>query len=146
MQTASCFVRLLNSNGPHKNEAYKAPVTPAEVVILRVIHGDDAVVNLKPLGMDKRAHRDELERLRYEYGPKVVNDAFPGHSPTLPVRFAEIGVDGVDSAEDDEEPQKPQRAKRGKGKQQADAAVGDGDPNAADPASDAPYDPATDGQ
>lgn len=107
MQTASCFIRLLNSNGPSKHEAFKSPVTPAEVVILRAIHGDDAVVRIKPMSMDKREHRAEIERLRIEYGPKVVEHAFPGHSPSLPVSFRDIGIDLGD--DEDDEPQPVQR-------------------------------------
>lgn len=161
MQTASCFVRLLNSNGPHKNEAFKAPVTPAEVVILRSIHGDDAVVHLKPLGMDKREHRAELDRLRYEYGPAVVTAAFPGHSPTLPVRFADVGIElaGDDSDEDDQADkqrkaeEKAAKAAAKAAKAAAKGAAGTGaaggdpaDAGAGGDAGDGKYDPAIDGE
>lgn len=136
MQTASCYVRLLNSNGPSKHEVFKSPVTPPEVVLLRMVHGDDAVVNVKALGMDKREHRRELDRLRARYGAENVERAFPGHSPSLPVRFADIGIDL--NADEDEAEAVPQ-PKRGRRAKAAEEVAGSD-------SSDGKYDPAIDGE
>ena len=133
MQSASCLVRLADVNGPSTSPAFKASVTPAEVVILRSFHGDDAVIDVKPFGEnDRRSHASELERLRSIYHPAVVASLFPGHSPNLPSTFREIGIDVAD----EEEESAPARKSRGKGKAAAaDADVGDGK-----------YDPAIDGE
>lgn len=90
MQLANCHVRLA---GDMANEIFKARVTPAEVLVLRRLHGNDSVVKLQPLGSDKRQHGNELERLKTEYGPKIVSEAFPGAYPQLPVNYRDIGID-----------------------------------------------------
>lgn len=142
MQSANCLVRLLNSNGPHKNEAFKTGVTPAEAVILRAIHGADAVTGFERVVMDKREHRAELDRLRQRYGAAAVERAFPGHSPQLPVRFSDIGIDvNVDEADDEQEAEEGRAPRRGRRKKAGDDAQTTG----AD-AGDGKYDPAIDGE
>ncbi|HEY1139938.1 MAG TPA: hypothetical protein VGE88_06995 [Lysobacter sp.] len=98
MQHASCLVRI---NGDIGNIAAKAPVTPAEVVLLRAIHGPDAVSNIKLLNSginDKTSHADEMARLRTHYtavnedGKAIIDLTFPGHAPQLPTSFRDIGI------------------------------------------------------
>lgn len=98
MQYASCFVQLSGDLGTNIS---KAPVTPAEIVLLRAIHGPDAVSKVELLkgGVnDKASHAEELDRLRLHYtaldkdGNSIVNMVFPGHSPRLPTTFDEIGI------------------------------------------------------
>lgn len=98
MQHARCFVQLSGDLG---TKIAKAPVTPAEVVLLRAIHGPDAVQNVELLNggvNDKTPHAEELQRLRDHYtaldaeGASIVGKLFPGHSPTLPTTFDEIGL------------------------------------------------------
>lgn len=98
MQHASCLVRI---NGDIGNIAAKAPVTPAEVVLLRAIHGPDAVSNIKLLNSginDKTSHAEEIARLRTHYtavnedGKAIIDLTFPGHAPQLPTSFRDIGV------------------------------------------------------
>lgn len=73
-------------------------VTPAEVVLLRRLHGNDATVEFELVAEPvKRGSVEEIERLRDFYGVsaenlKLLDEAFPGHSPKLPETFAEIGV------------------------------------------------------
>lgn len=102
MQLANCHVRL---SGDMNNEIFKARVTPPEVLILRAIHGSDAVLKFQPLGMDKRPHAGEVERLKAEYGAKVFGEAFPGAAPNLPISFKDIGIDLLA----DEKPAKSRR-------------------------------------
>lgn len=90
MQVANCHVRLA---GDINNEIFKAAVTPAEVLVLRRIHGNDAVVKFEPVKQDKRPHANEFDRLKITYGDKVVIEAFPGSMATLPVNFKDIGID-----------------------------------------------------
>lgn len=107
MQLANCHVRL---GGDMANEIFKARVTPAEVLVLRHLHGPDSVVKLQPLGMDKRAHAGELDRLKAEYSAKVVGDTFPGAYPQLPVSFKDIGINFM--AGDAEPPPAPRRGRK----------------------------------
>lgn len=109
MQTAKCNVHLSDPKNVDSGMIVeKAPVTPAEVVILRRIHGHDAVNNIKILNAtsDRRSHEGEMARLREFYtmregdnGPPIVDTTFPGAFPRLPVTFKEIGIDFDDEPE-----------------------------------------------
>jgi hypothetical protein len=96
MQIASCKVAL---NGDITFTVVKPNVTVAEIALLRAIHGPDSVRDIEPLGMDRRSHADERDRLLKEYGAAKDHDdraiftqIFPGMSP-LPVEFKDIGVE-----------------------------------------------------
>jgi hypothetical protein len=89
MQRCIATVRL---GGNMKSTVVKQGVSPAEVLVLRRIHGDDAVVDFKPDGNDRGKAVNEAERLRNQYG-RQYTATFPGSHPKLPERFAEIGVD-----------------------------------------------------
>jgi hypothetical protein len=60
MQLYDCKVRL---NGAVANEVRKHAVTAAEIMILRALHGEDAVVEIVPVGEEVRAHLSERQRL-----------------------------------------------------------------------------------
>lgn len=92
MQTATGMVRI---GGSLLHTVRKHGLTPAEIVVLRAVHGNDAVTQLRaertPLKMKR--NDEELERLELRYGGKVVREVcFPGHSPKLPKTFKEIGL------------------------------------------------------
>lgn len=97
MQRANCKVRIGGNLGmvcPKEN------VTPAEIVVLKAIHGEDAVIEIESTKMDKTGHADELNRLRDEYtvrldgsGELLVDKLFPGARPQLPVTLKDIGVE-----------------------------------------------------
>jgi hypothetical protein len=100
MQLCNCEIRLNDSAG---HTVPKANVTPAEILVLRAIHGDSAVVNITPTKMDKRGNTEEWDRLQMEYGrsPDGLMDAgngalltqlFPGAMPKLPVTLKDIGM------------------------------------------------------
>lgn len=100
MQICDCEVRLGASAG---HTVLKADVTPAEILILQAIHGQDAVVGIKPKKMDKRPNAHELDRLNTLYGREsggirdagngdLINKLFPGIHPTLPVSLKDIGM------------------------------------------------------
>lgn len=96
MQFARCMVRLSGDAG---TVIAKAPVSPAEVLLLRAIHGPDAVENLKLMpGNDRAPHGEEMARLRELYTAQdesgfIVNRLFPGANPRLPVKFSDVGID-----------------------------------------------------
>jgi len=100
MQICECEVRL---GASVQHTVLKSEVTPAEILILQAIHGQDAVVGIKPKKMDKRPNADELERLHNLYGRETegIRDAgngnliaklFPGINPSLPVSLKDIGM------------------------------------------------------
>lgn len=114
MQLANCNVRL---GGDLNNEVFKAQVTPPEILLLKAIHGADAVVKVQPTGMDKRQHHAEFDRLKKEYGEKLVLGVFPGASPNLPVHLKDIGIDAYS--------EKPARSKRSAEPEDAGADAGE---------------------
>ena len=95
METCNVTVR---HGGKLTSSVRRRNVTPAEAVLLKKLHAEDALVdyalNAEPVD---RSDIEELERLRDFYGVsaenlKIIDAAFPGHSPKLPATFAEIGV------------------------------------------------------
>lgn len=83
----------------------KLDVTPAEILILRHLHGEDAVVNVRPTRMDRRNHAEEWTRLVGIYGRNGASSTegagvalealFPGAIKTLPVHLADIGINAT---------------------------------------------------
>lgn len=105
MQRANVIVRLA---GSLTNTVPKFGVTPAEILILRRIHGgDDAVVDIRPTVFDKTVRQEaEYERLSriYDGGDgfggspdedrkSLMETLFPGAMKRLPMTLEEIGVD-----------------------------------------------------
>lgn len=68
-------------------------VSAAEVLVLRNIHGDDAVTNPSESSRSSRSNSDEVERLRGLYGKAAIEKVFPGVMPTLPNTFSSVGVE-----------------------------------------------------
>jgi len=88
MQRATCKVRLAGDLG---NEVQKLNVSPAEIAILRDLHGGyDSVKDIQPTSMDKSPHADERRRLASIYGQHVVDRIFPGQYNPLPVTLKDI--------------------------------------------------------
>jgi len=97
MQLSDIDLRL---GGAVTSVVPKQDVTPAEILILREIHGADSVVNIRPTRMDKRSHAQEWDRLVSRYGGNgasspsgagvVLDRLFPGAIKRLPVHLAEI--------------------------------------------------------
>jgi hypothetical protein len=106
LQKANCIVRL---GGDLSNAVPKLGVTPAEILILRFIHGDDAVVDVRPTEFDKKVRMEqEVDRLarRYDAGSNfvstpgedrdrksIIETLFPGAIKRLPLTLEEIGID-----------------------------------------------------
>jgi hypothetical protein len=101
MQIVNCDVHL---GGDRNHVVPKTGVTVAEIEILRVLHGEDSVVNINPTKQDTRKHAEELDRLRKTYkrklpGPdskgskNIVDTVYPGPRPNLPATLKDIGVD-----------------------------------------------------
>lgn len=65
MQTANIILAL---GGDAGNSVPKYGVTPAEIAVLRFIHGDESVTDVEPTGEVKRSSREERQRLIELYG------------------------------------------------------------------------------
>lgn len=110
MQFVNCAVRLggnLNNVVPRQN------VSVPEVVILRAIHGEDAVVNFTFAKEENTSPRAEIDRLEALYKPATVRGVFPGANPRLPTSYRDIGIE-LDAPEA-KAPDKPAAARSGNG-------------------------------
>ena len=96
MQTANVLLALAGKRG---ETVPKYGVTPAEVAVLRFLHGEDAVYDVDVRDDEvQRTNRQEIERLRQTYsyrnGDKVVSPAisalFPGVGAQVPQKFADL--------------------------------------------------------
>jgi len=56
------------------HEVPKSDVTAAEVTVLKYIHGEDAVLDVKMAGDVQRSDVEELDRLRETYGQTADGD------------------------------------------------------------------------
>jgi hypothetical protein len=98
MQHCTCSVFL---SGDQYHKVFKSDVTVAEIAMLRAIHGEDAVVDIRPTAMGKEKHAEELDRLRAIYGSsnvtkegkRLLDEVFPGRAPQLPISLADIGIE-----------------------------------------------------
>lgn len=79
-------------NGKKDGKKLNDYATPAEIVILRALHGADAVPDnlIEQVGEDRRAHAAERDRLKMIYGDRVVDQVFPGFNVKLPVKLEDI--------------------------------------------------------
>lgn len=109
-----CSILLL-LNGSTENSIFKQGVTPAEIIVLRDIHGargtggSDPIKDVAPTGMVRRSIPAELDRLKKLYGEpsgfledaaesKVIDRLFPGAFPSVPVSLADIGLGHLTNA------------------------------------------------
>jgi len=68
----SCKVRL---NDSVLNEVRKTNVTAPEIMILRAMHGEGAVLDINETGKDKRTHTQERQRLYTVYANPEANNS-----------------------------------------------------------------------
>lgn len=126
MQLANIMVRL---GGSLLNTVHVANASPAEILVLRAIHGDDAVTDVRPTKFTPKRHDAEFERLATKYDraasmaapgsekSPLLSRLFPGAIKKLPERLADVGMPDLDEPEDDdddadEEPKPRRRGKR----------------------------------
>lgn len=103
MEKANATVRI---GGSIQHTVFKIGLTPAEVLILQRINGADAVVDIRPTGVDSKVRQEEeWNRLADEYDSSsaissrpgeervgLMSTMFPGAIRKLPTTFAEIGL------------------------------------------------------
>jgi hypothetical protein len=91
--------------GSPLHEVQKENLSASEILILRAIHGDDAVVNIKWKTSDRTPHADERERLIQFYGEKAFEKVFgTGYNIRLPNELPDVkGAPAEDKDEADAE-------------------------------------------
>lgn len=101
MQICSATIRLA---GSLNNTVRKGDLTPAEIVVLQALHGQDAVIELLHERDERRSHTFEFERLSALYSPNtnlatpdgerpdIIQRLFPGAVKKLPINLVEIGM------------------------------------------------------
>ena len=102
MQLSNVTVRL---GGSQLHTVHKTGVTPAEILVLQKIHGQDAVVDVRPVKYDKnRRDASEFDRLAglYDRGAaasaieedekSILHSLFPGAMKKLPRKLQDIGL------------------------------------------------------
>lgn len=100
MQLATITLLL---GGDAGNTVQKFDVTPSEIAVLRVIHGDDAVNEIYPTGEVTRTNRAERQRLMERYGRNQPNGQFA--APAIDMLFPGVAArmfDTLDELELDE--------------------------------------------
>lgn len=99
MQLANAMLAI---GGDAGTTVPKFGITPSEVAVLRVIHGDDAVTAIEVLVETvQRSHREERERLTEKYGAyegekrrsRAVEVLFPGAAARVFETFSEMELD-----------------------------------------------------
>lgn len=94
MEVANCMV---NIGGDAGNQAQKHAISPAEIAVVRAVHGDESVHDIEPLPAVKRSLQDEFERLLLNYGQSKANhdlirQMYP-RAEFLPLRLTDLGLD-----------------------------------------------------
>jgi hypothetical protein len=83
MHFCSATVRLM---GDLRNTVARTPFNPIslpEVEVLRFLHGDDSVIDVKPFASVEQTAKAEKERLQRVYGTDVLEEVFPGRNPQM---------------------------------------------------------------
>lgn len=91
---------VLALGGDAGNTVSKFNVTPAEIAVLRVLHGDDAVSEINVVGSVERTDREERARLMERYGTHhegrvravSVETLFPGAAARVFHKIDELDI------------------------------------------------------
>lgn len=91
---------MLAIGGDAGNTVPKFGVTPSEVAVLRMLHGDDAVTDIQIVGSVERNDREERARLSERYGThkegrvraEAVEALFPGAAARVFHKIEELDI------------------------------------------------------
>lgn len=72
---------------------YFNPVSWPEIEVLRYLHGDDAVRDVKAFVSVEQSGRAERERLLLKYGSEPVNTCFTGRPPRIELEAPDVEID-----------------------------------------------------
>lgn len=92
MRSYNC---LVNVGKEHLTTVQKLGTTAAEILVLRAIHGEDAVLDIRKGKMDKRAHAEEYARLQGLYGGTKVRIGDDETASNVPVLVSLFGPAGA---------------------------------------------------
>ena len=97
MHFVTCKVRIAGDMRMEVVRGAFNPVSYPEVEVLRYLHGDDAVLDVKPLAEAQQTAREEKERLSLKYGRVVAETIFPGKNPQMELEIprAQLPADPV---------------------------------------------------
>ena len=85
-------LRSGSESGVFTGDVPKDRLSVPEILILKKLHGDDAVVvGEKCDNNNKVSHGEERQRLASIYGPKVVRQLFGEDWQRLPVKLPKVG-------------------------------------------------------
>lgn len=93
MQLATCILALSGNEG---NKVLMHHLSPAEIIMLEIIHGPGSVTEVVLTGKIERSAMEQKALLleRYHRPPKVdINDTFPGRDPRMPMTFSEADIE-----------------------------------------------------
>ena len=93
MHFVTCNVRLAGDMRMEVVRDAFNPVSYPEVEILRFIHGDDAVLNVKAIAEVAQSAKEEKERLSLKYGTANVETVFPGKNPQMELKMPKASID-----------------------------------------------------
>ncbi len=88
MHFCTCAVRL---GGDLRSVVVRdefSPVSWPEIEVLRSIHGEDAIVDVKPFISVPQSSRAEKDRLALKYGFEKMEEIFPGRNPQMEMEAA----------------------------------------------------------
>lgn len=85
-QLLGCHVALAGDARHVVPKCEDDPVTLPEMMVLKHIHGPDAVTDIYEIGEVERDQADERKRLIEKYGDKPLIEIFGGLSARLPMR------------------------------------------------------------
>lgn len=96
MNLYNCTVNLA---GNVLNQVARTDISPAEIAVLRVLHGgDDTIINIVKVRATKRSHAVERQKLEAVYGAPVVTALFGPRAAgsKLPIELETIAAETED--------------------------------------------------
>lgn len=84
-------LRSGSESGVFTGDVPKDRLSVPEILVLKKLHGDDAVVVGEKCDDVKVSHSDERQRLVSIYGPKVVRQLFGEDWQKLPAKLPKMG-------------------------------------------------------
>lgn len=94
MEYANAEIRLAGS----RDNTVIREVSASEIPLLKAIHGDDSVINIKPSRTEDINLKAERERLAYAYNKELVEKLYPGVLGKIPATLAEVGIEVPEEA------------------------------------------------
>lgn len=94
MEYANAEIRLAGSRDNTVIKEISAP----EIPLLKAIHGDDSVINIKLSRTEDINLKSERERLTSSYNKDLVEKLYPGVLGKIPSTLAEVGIEVPEEA------------------------------------------------